>query len=172
MNIRPATAEDAEAIAVTIAEGFDGYRAFAPEGWEPPADLGDVEALRRRITATDVWCAVAEVDGEVVGHCSFLPASLWRGGDPDPGLAHLWQLFVRPAHWGSGAARELHAAAVEAAAERGYERMRLFAAAGQTRARRFYEREGWTAAGPPVFDPGFGMELVEYSRPVGLAPPR
>jgi GNAT superfamily N-acetyltransferase len=109
-----------------------------------------------------VWCAVAEVDGEVVGHCSFLPAAQWRGGDPDPGLAHLWQLFVRPAHWGSGAARELLAAAVDAAAERGFDRMRLFAAAGQARARRFYEREGWTALAPPALDPAFGMETVEY----------
>ena len=125
-----------------------------------------MEALRRRITGPDVWCAVAEVDGEVVGHCSFLPASLWRGGGADPGLAHLWQLFVRPSHWGSGAAPELLDAAVQAAAERGYDRMRLFAAAGQARARRFYEREGWTAPGPPRPDPAFGMETVEYRRTV------
>ena len=104
------------------------------------------------------------MDDEVVGHCSFLPAAQWRGGDPDPGLAHLWQLFVRQAHWGSGAARALLAAAVDAAAERGFDRMRLFAAAGQARARRFYEREGWTAPAPPALDPAFGMETVEYRR--------
>ena len=150
----------------TLVEGFDGYRSFAPPGWEPPAALLDEEEMRRRVSSPRVWCAVAEVDGEVVGHCAFLPAELWRGGDPEPGLAHLWQLFVRQAHWGSGAARALMAAAVEAAAEQGYERLRLFAAAGQSRARRFYEREGWTAAGPPEADPAFGMETVEYRRTV------
>jgi GNAT superfamily N-acetyltransferase len=166
VRLRAATAEDAEAIAITIAEGFESYRAFAPEGWEPPAELRDVEALRRRITGPEVWCVVAEADGQVIGHCSFLPASLWRGGDADRGLAHLWQLFVRPAYWGSGVARALLDAAVEAAAERGYDRMRLFAAAGQARARRFYEREGWTAPEPPRPDPAFGMETVEYRRTV------
>jgi GNAT superfamily N-acetyltransferase len=122
--------------------------------------------MRRRVGNPDVWCAVAEVDGEVVGHCSFLPASQWRGGAEEAGLAHLWQLFVRRAYWGSGAARALMAAAVDAAAERGYDRMRLFAAAGQTRARRFYEREGWTAPAPPAPDPAFGMDTVEYRRTV------
>ena len=88
------------------------------------------------------------------------------GPGADPGLAHLWQLFVRPSHGGSGAAPELLDAAVQAAAERGYDRMRLFAAAGQVRARRFYEREGWTAPEPPRPDPAFGMDTVEYRRTV------
>ena len=79
----------------TLVEGFDGYRSFAPPGWEPPADLLDEEQMRRRVSGPRVWCAVAEVDGEVIGHCSFLPAEMWRGGAPEPGLAHLWQLFVR-----------------------------------------------------------------------------
>jgi GNAT superfamily N-acetyltransferase len=150
----------------TLVEGFDGYREFGPPGWQPPAPLLDVAVMRERVRHPRTWCAVAEVDGEVIGHCAYLPAGLWRGGDPDPGLAHLWQLFVRRAHWGSGAARALMAAAVDAAGQQGYDRMRLFAAAGQTRARRFYEREGWTAAAPPAFDPGFGMETVEYRRTV------
>jgi hypothetical protein len=34
------------------------------------------------------------------------------------------------------------------------------------RARRFYEREGWTAPAPPRSDPAFGMETIEYRRTV------
>jgi len=44
--------------------------------------------------------------------------------------------------------------------------MRLFTPAGHGRARRFYEREGWTAAGPPTDENAFGMALIEYRRRV------
>ena len=63
----------------------------------------------------------------------------------DPQLGHLLMLFVRQAHWGTPVARTLHAAMLEAAAERGFTELRLFTPAGQRRARRFYEREGWSA---------------------------
>ena len=83
---------------------------------------------------------------------------------PDvPGVAHFWQLFVRAPWWGTGLATELHAAAVAEAAHRGFAAMRLFTPAGQARARRFYEREGWTG-GAPFDDDTFGMPLVEYRR--------
>jgi hypothetical protein len=46
--------------------------------------------------------------------------------------------------------------------------MRLFTPVGQARARRFYEREGWAVSGESFCDPGFGLQLIEYHRP--LAP--
>jgi GNAT superfamily N-acetyltransferase len=109
-----------------------------------------------------VWCAVADVAGEVAGHAAFLPATRARHPVADPELAHLWQLFVRRAFWGSGVAHALHAAAVDAATARGFTAMRLFTPAGQARARRFYEREGWAARGRPRDDSAFGMVVVEY----------
>jgi GNAT superfamily N-acetyltransferase len=69
---------------------------------------------------------------------------------------------VRNDRWGSGLARELHDAAVAEARGRGFTAMRLFAAAGQGRARRFYEREGWVQQGDPSYDPAPGLEMVEY----------
>ena len=39
--------------------------------------------------------------------------------------------------------------------------LRLFVAAGQARARRFYEREGWLPAGDPFDDPTPGIEMIE-----------
>jgi hypothetical protein len=35
-------------------------------------------------------------------------------------------------------------------------------AAGQARARRFYEREGWLPAGDPFDDPTPGLTMIEY----------
>jgi hypothetical protein len=58
----------------------------------------------------------------------------------------------------------LHARALDEAAHRGFTAMRLFTPAGQARARRFYEREGWKVAGEPFDDSEFGLALVEYRR--------
>ena len=109
-----------------------------------------------------MWCTIAETNaGEAAGHVAFLPSALSRW-PAEQGTAHFWQLFVRPPFWGTGVAPELHRRAVRAASERGFEAMRLFTPAGQDRARRFYEREGWRAAGAPFEDNEFGLPLVEY----------
>jgi GNAT superfamily N-acetyltransferase len=72
-------------------------------------------------------------------------------------------LFVRPSHWGTPVARDLHAAMVEAAAGRGFTGLRLFTPAGQRRARRFYEREGWRAV-REFHAPHLELDVVEYRR--------
>jgi GNAT superfamily N-acetyltransferase len=159
---------DAEEIARTMELAFEAYREFAPVTWSPPPT--DLEPLRRRLADPAVWCQVAEAHGAMAGHVALIPAAMHSAyPDGDHSLAHLWQLFVREEHWGSGIATALHSAVVEEAARRGYSSFRLYAAAGQTRARRFYEREGWSAAGPPFLEEAFGggMELVEYRRPLG-----
>ena len=158
---------DAEEIARTVELAFEGYREFAPVTWSPPP--ADVEPLRRRLSDPAVWCQVVEAGGAMAGHVALIPAAMHSAyPHEDPALAHLWQLFVREEHWGSGIATALHTAVVEEAARRGYSAFRLYVAAGQLRARRFYEREGWRAAGPPFVEEAFGggMELVEYRRPL------
>ena len=52
---------------------------------------------------------------------------------------------------------------------RGFREMRLFTPVGQSRARRFYEREGWCSVGDPFDERGFGMELLEYRRPISIS---
>jgi GNAT superfamily N-acetyltransferase len=73
-------------------------------------------------------------------------------------------LFVRSPWWGSGLARHLPRAACDTAAERGCTEMRLFTPAGQSRARRFYERERWRVDGDPYLDQELGLTIVEYRR--------
>jgi ribosomal protein S18 acetylase RimI-like enzyme len=78
-------------------------------------------------------------------------------------LAHLWQLFVRPAFWGTGAATTLMRRALAEAAAQGYAAMRLYTPAEQRRARRFYEREGFAQRGDPI-PSELGFAVVEYRR--------
>jgi GNAT superfamily N-acetyltransferase len=167
---RVAKPPDAAAISSIWAEAFEGYRSWAPSDWAPPvstpADLTRfADALRR----SDVWCLLALHDKQVIGHVAL---SLFSMEDPDPppaGTINLWQLFVRPAWQGRGIATWLMEAAASEARQRGFTRMRLWTPQGQSRARRFYEREGWTATGVVHEDSPFGLPTVEYTRT--LEPP-
>ena len=162
-QLRPATNADVQALARAVVDGVGVYRSFAPPDWTAASLAHEAEALRALLADDDVWCLVAESeDGALAGQVTILPAA--RAPHPVPGraLAHLRNLFVGREFWGTGLARTLNAAAVEAARERGYTELRLFTPAGQDRARRFYEREGWAQVGESFHDPGPDLALVEY----------
>jgi GNAT superfamily N-acetyltransferase len=162
-SFRVAEPADARALGEALVAGFEGYRSFAPESWEPPGALGEVERFRTLLEDADAWFVVAERDGEVVGHSGFQPARTSMVPVEDDDLAHLRALFVDEEWWGSGLASELHGRALVEAARRGYGSIRLFTPAGQARARRFYEREGWQQDGEPR-ESGIGIMTVEYRR--------
>jgi GNAT superfamily N-acetyltransferase len=165
LAFRAATPGDTDAIVHTVELAFESYRAFAPDDWEPP--LSEHEGMREHLRDPAVWCQIAESDGAAAGHVALMPAAMHAGWpEPDPGLAHLWQLFVREPFWGSGLAVTLHSAVIEEARARGFARFRLFTPAAQGRARRFYEREGWALSAPPFFDERFGMDIAEYRRAI------
>jgi GNAT superfamily N-acetyltransferase len=168
-SLRPATSRDAERVAAVTGEGFDGYRSFAPPGWKPPDPQAELKRLRGVLGDDEVWCLVAEEDGEIAGHVAIMPARIHPHPSDDDSMAHFWQLFVRERWWGTGLATALHAEAVREAGARGFTSMRLFTPAAQARARRFYEREGWTPAGEPFDDLDFGMPLVEYRRAISIS---
>ena len=67
---------------------------------------------------------------------------------------------MREPWWGSGVAARLHALVIEEAARQGYGSMRLLTPRGQARARGFYEREGWSTDGVPIFEPLLGIDLL------------
>ena len=169
MTLRRVERRDLDEVWAITLEGMEGFREFAPEGWSPP---DDEEALRAAFDDEGTWWLLAEAeDGTAAGHVLVRPSERtgWGG---EPGLAHLTSLFVRRGSWGGGVATELLHRAVDRARERGFTRMRLFTPAEQARARRFYEREGWQAAGDPVANEHFGMPIVEYRRPLGSGPER
>ena len=159
--IRAAVPEDAPVLVANVVAGFEGYKAFAPSGWVPPEeDLPErIEELRDRIADPACLVRVAEIDGVFAGHVTVTPADRPSPDGTIPDF-HLRHLFVPEPFWGSGAARELHAAAVDFMTGL----CRLFTPAEQGRARRFYEREGWTQHGEPWLNPAMLLALVEYRR--------
>jgi GNAT superfamily N-acetyltransferase len=159
---RRATVHDVDALARGAIEGVGDYPSFAPAGWAAPSFEAEVNHFRQALADERVWCLVAESEGELVAQITVLPAAYAPHPVNDPTLAHVSNLFVRRDHWGTGLAHDLHAAALDWALESGFKELRLFVAAGQARARRFYEREGWRAAGREFDDPAPGLTMIEY----------
>jgi GNAT superfamily N-acetyltransferase len=162
ITIRRATAADLDALARGVIEGVEDYTSFAPPGWTMPSFEAEREHLRSSLADPDVRCLLAEANGALIGQITVLPAARAPHPTDDRALAHISNLFFRRDHWGGGLARELLRAAIDAATDRGYSELRLFVAAGQTRARRFYEREGWQPASDPFDDPVPGLTMIEY----------
>jgi GNAT superfamily N-acetyltransferase len=164
---RLASSSDAGAVALNISEGFEGYRAWAPADWTPPVvGEGDPDRFAGALARPDVWFLVAVSDDEVIGHVALSLSTREEPGPPPPDTVFVWQLFVRPTWHGHGVARQLMQAAVAEAANRGFAHMRLWTPEGACRARRFYEREGWTLTGRVHRHSDFGVPTVEYCRSI------
>ena len=68
--------DDAPALAVTTRLGFESYRDWAPEGWEPPPHALEIRSIRERLRQKTTWCAMAvEPDGEQAGHVGITHAA-------------------------------------------------------------------------------------------------
>lgn len=144
--LRPA---DAALVAAGVSAGLRTYRDWAPAGWAPP-----------RIEPASLGIHLHRAFGFVApaGHVAVLPESV--GATPVTGTAHLWQLVVARERWGTGLAHDLLHAAVSDARVRGYEHVVLWTPRDHGRARRFYEREGFTPTGVARFDDELGLGLL------------
>jgi ribosomal protein S18 acetylase RimI-like enzyme len=161
MQVRPATAADAEALERIRIRGWQvAYRHVFP-----PAELDRLPVDWSRWTR---WlskgfeqgqtCLVAEADA-ILGWVTYGPSAF-----PDrSGEVH--GLYVDPDRWSSGAGRALMAAA-ETALAREYDEAVLWTLEGNDRARRFYERVGWTLDGTRgTFDRlGVSAPVVRYRK--------
>lgn len=157
LTFHEASASDAPEMAETVGIGFDTYRAFAPPGWAPPPFAVEVAAIRSRMVGHDAWALLARDGDAPAGHVALL-------ADPAPGTVYLWQLFIRPPHWGTGLADRLHEEFLEASRTRGYRRARLRTPFDQARSRRFYERNGWQTDGVASYEEKLALDLLVYTR--------
>ena len=167
VTTRVASAADAGVIAEILAEAFEGYRAWAPPGWSPPPSEGAETFLAAALLRSDVWFLLAIAHGKAVGHVGLSPFTMFQQQPPPADTINLWQLFVRPPWQGRGVARQLIGAAVAEARRRGFTRMRLWTPRDAARARRFYEREGWTATGDTRGRTSLALPVVQYGRALG-----
>ena len=136
-SIRPATAADMAAVADLWHEGWHaGHAGHVPAGL---TDLRTLATFHERTPprAGDTAVAVTDVEhaeGAVLGFAMVV-------GD------EVEQVFVAPAWRGTGVAADLLAEAEGRIAAAGHDEAWLAVVAGNARARRFYEKCGWSDAG-------------------------
>jgi ribosomal protein S18 acetylase RimI-like enzyme len=149
--IRPATPEDAEAVARVHVETWRAAYAHAL----PAEGLASLSVTQRTEMHRRSPPVVAEVDGEIVGFVSGGP-----GTDPDTD-GELYAIYVLPEHWGSGVGRALMQAGEERLRELGHQHAILWVLEDNPRARRFYEAAGWTLDGTRRSIEIFGQPVPE-----------
>lgn len=174
IEVRDAVRDDAELIALAHIEGWRvGYRGLLPDEFLEAAEFAQQRLDRWRAWtwgegAPQTRVFVAAVDGEVVGFglC---------GAERDDtravtGSGEVFAFYLRPTAWGTGAADELMTRCHEYLRSEGFVDAVLWVLRDNPRARRFYERNGWSPTGRsslfegPVTDgePMFSVAEVQY----------
>jgi GNAT superfamily N-acetyltransferase len=132
MTVRPAVAEDADAVAAIWYAGWrDGHLGHVPD--ELVAYRTE-ESFYSRAAQRVADTTVAVVGDEVAGF-------VMVAGD------EVEQVYVAQDHRGSGIAGTLLLEAERQVKAGGHAEAWLAVATGNARARRFYERSGWTDGG-------------------------
>jgi GNAT superfamily N-acetyltransferase len=156
VNLRRATTDDLDDVLALIGRGDERSRDWTLDGNpHAPQAEDDRRELSHAIADPDCFNEVAEADGRLLGFVNFVPAG--------ERIARLSYLFVDPEHWGEGIGRDLHAHAIDEMRRRGYRAGELITPELNTRARRFYERAGWTDSGYRGADEKLGLTMARYT---------
>jgi RimJ/RimL family protein N-acetyltransferase len=143
--IRDAAPPDARGLAgVHVASWRWAYHDDLPAEFLGSLSVDDRErAWVERLAAGDpaAGTQVAEDNGRIVGFCSFGPT---RDEGAPPGTAEVFAIYLLPEAAGRGIGRDLFASAIDRLRAMDYGRAMLWVMASNERARRFYERAGWS----------------------------
>jgi GNAT superfamily N-acetyltransferase len=133
VNLRPARSDDAAEVAEIWQHGWrDGHLGNVPTALIP---VRTPESFRTRAAEQVGETTVAVVGDAVAGF-------IMVAGD------EVEQVYVSADHRGSGVAAVLLAEAERLVAAAGHRQAWLAVVPGNARARRFYERCGWSDDGP------------------------
>jgi GNAT superfamily N-acetyltransferase len=168
VEVRPAVVGDVGALAEThVAAWRAGYRGLMPQEYLDGLDVAEHIGFWTQRFASgheDSRMMVAAVNGAVAGFAVFGPARDAESGDD----GELYALNVHPDHWSAGAGSALLTAAHRGLADLGHVCATLWVVTGNARARRFYERHGWTVEPIERDDKLAGLTVpeVRYTRRV------
>ena len=163
MDVRRARLEDARAIAQVHAETWrEAYEHIFGAERLASVTIDARLAQWARILATgqsDVFVAAAD---DIVG---FVSTGDSRDADAE---AELFAIYVLPRAWGTGAGSALMRAGIGAMRLRAPGDAVLWVLDDNPRARRFYEREGWTLDGERKEDEYLGLRVAEVRYRIAL----
>jgi len=146
MNIRQATIDDAKTIAELNTHVQAVHRDALPDMFRPPLVDEDIIALyAERIDSEDAATYIAEDEGQPIG---YLYAQVHhRPENPYSYERHyilVDAMSVNPDYYGTGAADMLMQSAKDFAQEHGMNKIVLDVWDFNRRAKRFYEKQGFT----------------------------
>lgn len=147
--VRPALPADAAVVATVHVAAWQGaYRGHMPDEYLDAMDVARwTERWTRLLTSPEhADPQVAEVEGEVRGFVVVGPLRD-EAAEAPAGLGELYAINVHPDAWGTGVGPSLLAAGEAELRRLGYDRAVLWVLPANARARRFYERSGWTDDG-------------------------
>ncbi|MEV0397348.1 GNAT family N-acetyltransferase [Polymorphospora rubra] len=162
--VRPATVEDAEALAVVHVRSWqEAYRGMVPQEYLDQLDpFRRRQAWRRRIEDAPAPAGTLLAEREPDGVLGFISVSPSRDPDLDPGLVgEIQSVYLLPEYWGQGVGQLLMAAGLRRLEEVGYHEVTLWVLETNWRARRFYEAGGWRVDGSTKTDCSRGFPLAE-----------
>jgi ribosomal protein S18 acetylase RimI-like enzyme len=168
-RLRAARPADAEAVAALhVASWRAGYAGIVPAEVLDRLDPAERAVRMRQRYAepppqTHHLVAVDVATGAVAGLANAGPYRRGqRWDDPDPTAGEVYAIYADPRYWGRGVGRLLMDGTVAALRADGRRPVRLWVLTANDRARRFYERYGFTADGTvSVFALDGGGELPE-----------
>jgi GNAT superfamily N-acetyltransferase len=137
------------------------YRGLLPDEHLDALDVARWTAGWQRLLTGErprAAALVAVADERVVGFVDVVPS---RDDDAAADTAEVTSIYVLPAAWGTGAGRALMAAAVDSSRSEGFRAATLWVLRGNERARRFYERAGWSVDGTEKDDVVAGVTVTE-----------
>lgn len=155
MSVRRADPQDAPALGRIHIETWQiAYSEMFPEGFLAGLDHGRrAEWFERTIgEGREVW--VTPDSGEPAGFSLF-------GESRSNNWGELYAIYVHPDHWGEGHGHRLLARSESRLVELGYDRALLWVLEENDRARRFYERQGWSLGRPVKLEEIGGTQVTE-----------
>ena len=141
------------------------YRGHMPDAYLDTLSAEDRAGLWRNAVArprAGASVLVVEREGQVVGFAAVGPSGVDDCGE-------VYSINVDPDVWGTGAGRTLLEAAQGELRALGYDDAILWVVPGNDRARRFYERAGWTTDGVERTQEVLGATVPEVRYDCGFA---
>ena len=157
-QIRSAVPADAFAVADVHVRAWQvAYRELLPADYLAALRPED-RAARYDFTHTDPakpHTRIAVAGETILGFATFMPSA-----DP-PGDGELCALYIDPDRWGQGFGVALIADARSRMAAEGFRQAVLWVLNGNSRADRFYRRDGWSPDGRRKRDVIWGIEVED-----------
>jgi GNAT superfamily N-acetyltransferase len=164
LEVRRARPADAAAIAeVHVRTWQAAYEhVFGAEQLARITPKQRLPMWKNILGASEVTAFVAADDGVVVGIATVGPS---RDEDAQ---GEVYAIYVEPKAWGSGAGPALMRACVAALKAGGHPDAILWVLEDNPRARRFYEREGWSLDGERREGEHLGVQTAEIRYSIEL----